>query len=106
MSVSEVFVKALKKWLELDNNINETNTKLKEIKNEKNNLENKILKYIKNNNLKEKTINLGNNAFIYNNNNITPSLSIKLLSEVLNESVPDESLRKRILNNINAIQKI
>lgn len=101
MSVSEVFVKALKKWLELDTQINEINTKMKEIKSEKNNLESQILSYIKNNNLNDKTINLGNNAFSYNTTTTHGSLSIKLITEVLNESIADESLRKRILNNIN-----
>ena len=83
MSVSEVFVKALKKWLELDTKITELNTKIKEIKSEKTNLESKILSYMKNNNLNDKTINLGNNAFSYNTTTTHGSLSIKLIKATL-----------------------
>ena len=101
MSISEMFIKAIKKWIELDNKIYEINTKLKEIKTEKSNLEDKLLKYMETNNLKNTNITLANNIISYNTTNTQPSITIKLLTDVLDDTIHDDNIKKRILTNIN-----
>ena len=101
MSISEMFIKAIQKWIELDNKINYINMNLKEIKTEKSNLEDKLLKYMETNNLKNTNITLDNNIITYNTTTTQPSITIKLLTEVLEDTIQDDNIKKRILTNIN-----
>ena len=101
MSISEMFIKAIQKWIELDNKINEINIKLKEIKTEKSNLEEQLLKYMETNNLKNTNVTLNNNIITYNTTTTQPSITIKLLTEVLDNTIQEDNIKKRILTNIN-----
>lgn len=101
MVLTNNFVNALKKWLLLDNYINENNTKLKKIKEEKNNIELSLIKYIETNNLENTNFEIDFNNIYYSKNNINSSLSLKLLTEVLDETIADTNIKNRILNNIN-----
>jgi len=101
MPINESFITALQKWLLLEHNITNINNKLKQIKEEKNAIETKLLAYIEQNNLKTTNFSLNNNSIIYNINNTPPSLSLKLLTEVLDETISDNNLKLRIINNLN-----
>lgn len=101
MVLTNNFITALKKWLLLDNYINENNTKLKKIKEEKNNIELSLIKYIEINNLENTNFEIDFNNIHYSKNNINSSLSLKLLTEVLDETIADINIKNRILNNIN-----
>jgi len=96
-----MFIKAIHKWIELDNKINDINMNLKEIKTEKSTLEEKLLKYMEINNLKNTNITLDNNIITYNTTTTKPSITIKLLTEVLEDTIHDDNIKKRILTNIN-----
>ena len=100
MSVSEVFIKALQKWIELDNAIHSINQKLKHIKQEKTKIEESLLEYMSKNNLNKTNLSIGNNVIMYNST-ITPgSLSLKLLNEVFDETIKDPSLKIVVLDAI------
>jgi hypothetical protein len=100
MSVSEVFIKALQKWLELDNAIHSINKKLKHIKEEKSKIEESLLDYMSKNNLNKTNLSIGNNVIIYNSSITQGSLSLKLLNEVFDETIKDPRLKTVVLDAI------
>ena len=95
------FSKALQKWLSLEETITNYNHHIKKIKEQKNLLEQKLLKFIETNNLKNTQFSIDNNNISYSIINTNASLSIKLIEEVLNETVHDKNLKHRIMTNIN-----
>lgn len=100
MSVSEVFIKALQKWIELDNAIHSINQKLKHIKQEKTKIEESLLEYMSKNNLNKTNLSIGNNVIMYNSNITQGSLSLKLLNEVFDETIKDQRLKTVVLDAI------
>ena len=100
MSVSLVFIKALQKWLELDNAIHSINQKLKHIKEEKSKIEDSLLDYMSKNNLNKTNLSIGNNVIIYNSTITNGSLSLKLLNEVFDETIKDSRLKTVVLDAI------
>jgi hypothetical protein len=101
MVLTTNFINAIKKWLLLDDYINENNTKIKKVKDDKNTIELSLIKYIKSNNLENTNFEIDFNTIHYSKNNINATLSLKLLVEVLDETIADTNLKNRILNNIN-----
>tara|TARA_B110000114_G_C14738825_1_gene256229 strand:- start:36 stop:404 length:369 start_codon:yes stop_codon:yes gene_type:complete len=101
MVLTTNFINAIKKWLLLDDYINESNTKIKRVKEDKNTIEISLLKYIKSNNLENTNFEIDFNTIHYSKNNINANLSLRLLVEVLDETIEDTNLKNRILNNIN-----
>jgi hypothetical protein len=95
------FSKALQKWLSLEDTIANYNQHIKKIKEQKNILEKKLIQFIEKNNLKTTQFSIDNNTINYAVTNTNASLSIKLIEEVLNETVQDKNLKNRILTNIN-----
>lgn len=95
------FSKALQKWLSLEETIINYNIQIKKIKEQKNALEQKLINFIESNNLKNTQFSIDNNTINYAVTNTNASLSIKLIEEVLNETVSDKNLKNRIISNIN-----
>jgi hypothetical protein len=100
MSVSEVFIKALQKWLELDNAIHSINQKLKHIKEEKSKIEESLLDYMSKNNLNKTNLSIGNNVIMYNSTITQGSLSLKLLNDVFDDTIKDQRLKTLVLDTI------
>jgi hypothetical protein len=88
MSTS-IFVKNIQEWVKLDNTIKQINGNLKEIKNKKNVLEKDIITFASSNNLNNKVLNINETKLGFSVNTTYPSISIKLLTEVLEETLQD-----------------
>ena len=100
-NIFKEFSKALQKWLSLEETIINYNIQIKKIKEQKNALEQKLINFIESNNLKNTQFSIDNNTINYAVTNTNASLSIKLIEEVLNETVSDKNLKTRIISNIN-----
>ena len=91
MSVNKDFINALKQWLKYDDLIEQKNKEIKQLRSTRDNLEQMIIKYIENNNLKETKLNLGGNNIQYTENLNSGSLSLKLIEEALSGYLKNES---------------
>lgn len=91
MSVNKDFINALKQWLKYDDLIEQKNKEIKQLRSTRDNLEQMIIKYIENNNLKETKLNLGGNNIQYTENLNSGSLSLKLIEEALRGYLKNES---------------
>lgn len=87
----------IENWLEIDNEINNLNNKLKQLRIQKNNYNNTIIKYFENKNITNPTIKIEQGFLKIDSLNLQQSLSFKFLQECLNEYNK---------NNINETEKI
>lgn len=86
---TNVFVKNINDWIILDDTIKKINSNLKEIKNKKNILEKEIITFASSNNLNNKVLNINETKLGFNVSTTYPSISIKLLKEVLEETIEE-----------------
>ena len=94
------FSKALQHYSDLEKYINIKNNELKKIKEQRNKLEEKLTAFIKTNNLITTHFSVNNSKIKYHEVNQPPSLSLKLITEVLEESISDKKLVQKILFNL------
>lgn len=86
-------------WIKYEETINKLNKSLKQIREEKNILEQDILKSLKINNLQDKKLKISDNHITYNITNTLPPLSLKLLDTILSQML-NETTKNKILNKI------
>jgi len=98
--MSDLFVKNIQNWITLDNNIKRINKGLREIKNKKNVLERDIITFASSNNLNNKVLNLNETKLRFDVSTSYPSISIKLLREVLEETIEEPEGIEVIMDRI------
>jgi hypothetical protein len=79
------FEKNIKEWVALDNQEKNLKDRVKEIRNTKNNISDKILVYTEENNLGHATIEITDGKLKIQNNKITSPLTFKFLEKCLNK---------------------
>lgn len=86
------FIEDIKLWVSYDNKIEDTNKKIKILRNEKVNITNKITTYMETNNIQDTIINIsGGQNLKYCEQNIACPLTFKFLEEVLNKYFQNEN---------------
>ena len=83
MSISNEFVECIKKFVLLDDQIKETNELLKNIKSQKSKLSSYITKYIEQNNIQTKDINLSDGKIRYHVTKCHTSMTKKYIEDRL-----------------------
>ena len=96
--------KDITEWLKYNILIDKLNNKTKLIKEHKNNLENTILSFIKDNYLVEKKLKISNYHIFYNTSNSIPPISFKLIESVLSDTLSPE-LKSIIINKIKIVRE-
>tara|TARA_Y100000991_G_C21938522_1_gene334146 strand:+ start:753 stop:1106 length:354 start_codon:yes stop_codon:yes gene_type:complete len=85
----EKFTEGIKKWVMLEKKITnikeEYNLKLKDYKDKKDNLENELTKFMKENELTDSIIKLPDGKIKYNETNISQPITYKFLKEIFTE---------------------
>lgn len=89
----------IKKWVEYDSLIKIYNEKIKELKNNKNNIEDKIHLHI-NSYEKKPIINISDGVLKFSKINVQQPLSYKLIDNSLNKIIKNENQRKLIIDTI------
>ena len=77
------FIEDIKSWVENDNKINLLTQKMRELRDEKTSLHNKIISYIQNNNLDKTTINITGGKIKLSEQVVSTPLTYKYLEESL-----------------------
>lgn len=93
------FRENISQWLQLDANIQQYNTKIKELKTKKIALEENIIKEIESKDLKNTKFKLSNNNIYYHTTYTLPPLNAKLLESVLLKYTSKDNVGK-ILKDI------
>ena len=86
MSVNEEFKNKLSEWIEIDDKIDELNSRLKDLREVRNQRLDELILFAKKNNLDKYTLDIGNNQKIkFSNTTSSKPISFKFLKECLEE---------------------
>jgi len=94
------FEQKIQQWVSVDNQIRVLNEKMKELRDKKNNLNNELTNYAKENSLENSTIQISDGKLKFAHTKIQSSLTFKYLEKSLNEIIKNESQAQKIINYI------
>jgi Family of unknown function (DUF5760) len=106
--MEEAYVNMVKKWVELDNMIENNKIRMKEATDERKQLEAEILDYVESNNLQELQINISDGFINFHTAKVPQAMSIKFLKDNLakyfeenenKEMMDADSIIKYLLQN-------
>lgn len=100
------FEDKIKKWVHLDNQLKIVNDKIKEIKQEKDNVEEQIIQYIDENNLNNATAKISGGKLKFVETKQASPLTLKYIKECLNGCIENQQQVELILNYIKENREI
>jgi hypothetical protein len=100
------FQNDLKNWYILDNKFRDLSLQLNIIKNEKNEIKNKITEFIQSNNLEKKSIKIDNTQFRFVNQKQIQPLTFKFLKECLDNCIQNSEQVDQLIDYIKSKREI
>jgi len=91
-NIPNSLVTDIKQWIGYDNYIKDNNKAIKKVKDNKNNLEDNILRSMKSNNLMNTKFKLGKGSVYFKETVNTPSLSFKFIEDSLGKHLKKEQV--------------
>ena len=98
--MTEKFQKNIQDWVSIDNKIKSLQQQVKEFRDQKSELTNDIFTYAESNNLENAVIKISDGKLKFHNCKNNSPLTFKLLSQCLNDLIPDEDKVDNIINYI------
>lgn len=92
--------KSIQSWVELDNELKKLNDKVKEIRTRKNDVEDKIMVYVENNEMNNSVVNISDGKLKFCETKQTSPLTLGFLEKCLSEVIANQSQVKQIMNYI------
>jgi hypothetical protein len=94
------FEENIKKWVALDNQLKTLNEKTKQVRDDKNNLEEGIMTYVETNKLSNATVNISDGKLRFVSSKQTAPLTLKYVEECLSKCIGNESQVTQIMKVI------
>ena len=94
------FEENIKKWVALDNQLKTVNERSKQLRDEKNNLEEGILTYVETNKLSNATVNISDGKLRFVSSKQTAPLTLKHVEECLSKCIGNENQVMQIMKII------
>jgi hypothetical protein len=94
------FEENIKKWVALDNQVKTLNERTKQLREEKNNLEEGIMGYVETNNLNNATVNISDGKLRFISTKQTAPLTLKHVEECLNKCIINKNQVEQIMKII------
>jgi len=94
------FENQIQQWVSLDNQLKVLNEQIKEVRERKNNLSERITTYASNNNLSNTGIKINDGKLKFTNTKVAEPLTFKYLEKTLGEVIKNESQVKLIMEHI------
>ena len=88
----------LTKWINIDNRIQELNAELKQLRNDKNILENALTKYAKDNKIENSTVKINNNKIKFNVTKTSEPITFKYLERNLCNIIKNEDQLQKTMD--------
>ena len=92
--------KTIQNWVELDNELKKLNEKTKDIRTRKNDIEDKIMTYVEDNNMSNSVVNITDGKIKFCETKQTPPLTLGFLEKCLSEVIANQSQVKQIVDYI------
>ena len=90
----------IRRWASLDTKLSDINNAAKEVRNERNKIEDSILKHVEDNSLNNATIRLSDSRLKFIDSKINPPLTFKFIKSCLNDIIEDPEEVDEIINYI------
>ena len=92
--------KTIQSWVELDNELKKLNEKTKDIRTRKNDIEDKIITYVEDNNMNNSVVNITDGKIKFCEVKQTQPLTLGFLEKCLSEVIANQSQVKQIVDYI------
>jgi len=92
--------KSIQSWVELDNELKKLNDKVKEIRTRKNDIEDKIMVYVENNEMNNNVVNISDGKLKFCETKQTSPLTLGFLEKCLSEVIANQSQVKQIMEYV------
>jgi hypothetical protein len=100
------FEENIKKWVALDNQVKTLNERTKQLREEKNNLEEGIMGYVETNNLNNATVNISDGKLRFVSTKQTAPLTLKYVEECLNKCIVNKNQVGQIMKIIKDAREV
>lgn len=94
------FEENIKKWVALDNQLKTLNERTKQMRDEKNNLEEGIMSYVETNKLSNATVTISDGKLRFVNSKQTAPLTLKYVEECLSKCIGNQTQVTQIMKVI------
>ena len=92
--------KTIQSWVELDNELKKLNEKTKDIRTRKNDIEDKIITYVEDNNMNNSVVNITDGKIKFCETKQTSPITLGFLEKCLSEVIANQSQVKQIVDYI------
>ena len=92
--------KTIQNWVELDNELKKLNEKTKDIRTRKNDIEDKIMTYVEDNNMSNSVVNITDGKIKFCETKQTSPLTLGFLEKCLSEVIANQGQVKQIVDYI------
>jgi len=92
--------KTIQNWVELDNELKRVNEKAKDIRTRKNDIEDKLMTYVEDNNMNNSVVNIGDGKIKFCETKQTSPLTLGFLEKCLSEVIANQGQVKQIIDYI------
>jgi predicted transcriptional regulator len=92
--------KTIQNWVELDNELKKLNEKAKDVRTRKNDIEDKIMTYVEDNNMNNSVVNITDGKIKFCETKQTPPLTLGFLEKCLSEVIANQGQVKQIVEYI------
>jgi septal ring factor EnvC (AmiA/AmiB activator) len=92
--------KSIQSWVELDNELKKLNDKVKEVRTHKNDIEDKIMVYVENNEMNNNVVNISDGKLKFCETKQTSPLTLGFLEKCLSEVIANQGQVKQIMDYI------
>ena len=92
--------KTIKTWVELDNELKRLNERAKDVRTRKNDIEDKIMTYVEDNNMNNSVVNITDGKIKFCETKQTPPLTLGFLEKCLSEVIANQGQVKQIVEYI------
>lgn len=100
------FEENIKRWVALDNQLKTLSDRTKQLREEKNSMEETIMSYVETNNLSNATVNITDGKLRFISTKQTPPLTLKYVEECLNKCIGNTAQVKQIMQVIKESREV
>lgn len=100
------FENEVQQWVQVDNQLKKLNEQVKQLRDQRNSIENKITNYAKNNNMTNSTIKINNDKLKFVDTRVPEPLTFKYLEKTLGEIIKNEAQVNLIMQHLKQSREI
>ncbi len=94
------FENKIQEWVQIDNQLKKLNEEIKQLRDQRNNIESNLTIYAKTNNMADKTFKVNNDKLKFVETKVPEPLTFKYLEKTLGEIIKNESQVRLIMEHI------